>query len=232
MGAQLTVCTAGQAPLPSQPAPSVAVPPVQLAARHDVPVPGYVQAVRFVPSQEPPQVAPAPAHAVCPVRGAAVTGVHVPLVAASAHASQAPPHAALQQTPSAQKPLTHWVPAVHVCPGFSLHAPMASQVFVELQVSASSALFTATQVPPPPVQVWQVPHDALPQQCPSTHDPLVQSVAAVQVWPFAFLQAPVASQDCIPPHVSSIPDFTALQVPSCPARLHAMHAVLHAVLQQ
>jgi hypothetical protein len=35
-GAQFTVCRAGQAPLPLQLAASVAVPPVQLAARHDV----------------------------------------------------------------------------------------------------------------------------------------------------------------------------------------------------
>jgi hypothetical protein len=35
-GAQVWVCSAGQPPLPSQLAASVAVPFVQLAARHDV----------------------------------------------------------------------------------------------------------------------------------------------------------------------------------------------------
>ena len=39
-GAQSTVCAAGQAPLPSHAAASVAVLPVQLAARHDWLVPG------------------------------------------------------------------------------------------------------------------------------------------------------------------------------------------------
>ena len=39
-GEQLTVCSAWQAPSPSQWAASVAVPPVQLASRQSVPAPG------------------------------------------------------------------------------------------------------------------------------------------------------------------------------------------------
>jgi hypothetical protein len=39
-GEQLTVWTAGQAPAPLQVAASVAVPPVQLADRHDAALPG------------------------------------------------------------------------------------------------------------------------------------------------------------------------------------------------
>jgi hypothetical protein len=93
-------------------------------------------------------------------------------------------------------------------------------------------LATATQVPPPPVQAWHAPQEAVPQQCPSTQDPLVQSAATVHTCPFAFLQAPVASHDCMPLHLSSMADFTAPQVPGLPVRLQAMHAVLHAVLQQ
>jgi hypothetical protein len=65
-----------------------------------------VHAVRVVPLQLPPQV-PEPAHAVWPVRGAPLTATQVPLLVVSAQASQAPVQAALQQTPSAQKPLTH-----------------------------------------------------------------------------------------------------------------------------
>jgi hypothetical protein len=38
-----------------------------------------------------------------------------------------------------------------------LHAPLASQVFLPVRVSASSALVIATQVPPVPVQTWQMP---------------------------------------------------------------------------
>jgi hypothetical protein len=61
----------------------------------------------LVPSQLPPQVVPAPVQAARPVRGAPLTATHVPLLVVSAHASHAPAQAALQQTPSAQKPLTH-----------------------------------------------------------------------------------------------------------------------------
>jgi hypothetical protein len=231
-GAQVTVWTAGHAPFPSQPAASVAVPPVQLADRQEVLAPGQAHVVRFVPSQLPPQLVPAPPQAACPVRGAPVTAVHVPLLVASPHDSQAPEHAALQQNPSAQKPLPHWLAAVHACPPFILHMPVASQLFVPLQLSASSALFTATHVPPPPVQAWQAPHEAIPQQCPSTQFPLVQSTAPAHVCPLAFLHVPVASHDDIPLHMSSTPDFTRLHVPSKPVKLHALHAVVHAVLQQ
>ena len=232
LGAQLTVCAAGHAPLPSQLAANVATPAAQDADRHEVLAPGEAHVVRFVPSQLPPQVVPAPEHAACPVRGAPVTAVHVPLLLASPHDSQAPPHAALQQNPSAQKPLPHWLAAVHACPAFSLHIPVGSQLFVPLQLSASSALFTATHVPPPPVQAWQAPQEAMPQQCPSTQFPLVQSAAAEHVCPFALLHFPVASHDDIPLHMSSTPDFTGLHVPRRPGTLHALHAVAHALLQQ
>ena len=185
----------------------------------------------MVPSQVPPQV-PEPAQAVCPLRGAPLTATQVPGPEDSAQASQAPAQAVLQQTPSAQKPLTHWLAAVHACPAFSLQAPVASHDFVLVQLFASSALVTATQMPPPPVHAWQVPHEAVPQQAPSTHAPLAQSAAAVQVCPLAFLQAPVASQDCAPLQVSSIAAFTGLQVPASPVRLQARQAVVQALLQQ
>lgn len=105
LGAQLTVCIPGHAPLPSQLAATVAVPFVQLAVLQEEV--GNVQAVRFIPSQLPPHVVPAPAQALCPLRGAPLTATQVPLLDASAQASQDPPQVALQQTPSAQKPLAH-----------------------------------------------------------------------------------------------------------------------------
>ena len=155
------------------------------------------------------------------------------MLAASAHASHVPAQAALQQTPSAQRALTHAVAVEHDWPGLSLQAPFASQLLVVLvQLSGSSALVTATQVPPPPVQVWQVPQDELPQQWLSTQAPLVQSPATVHICPFAFLQAPVASQVCVPLQVSSFADFTALQLPGLAARLHAMHVPVQGALQQ
>jgi hypothetical protein len=49
---------------------------------------------------------------------------------------------------------------------------MASHVLTPLQLLGSSALRIATQIPPAPVQAWQGPHDAVPQQKPSTHAPV------------------------------------------------------------
>jgi hypothetical protein len=230
LGAQLTVCIAGHAPFPSQLAATVAVPFEQLAVLQ-VAV-GYAHAVRVIPSQLPPQVLPAPAQAVWPLRGAPVTATHIPLLDASAHASQDPPQAALQQTPSAQKPLAHWVPAVQVWPDFSLQAPVASHDLVPLQLSASSAPVTAVHVPPPAVQAWQAPHEGTPQQRPSTQAPLLQSAAAAHVCPLLLLQAPCASHVRAPLQLSSIPDFTGLHVPRAPVRLHAVQVPPQAALQQ
>ena len=42
--------------------------------------------------------------------------VHVPTLPIRSQASQAPAHAALQQTPSTQKPLPHWLARVQQAP--------------------------------------------------------------------------------------------------------------------
>jgi hypothetical protein len=65
--------------------------------------------------------------------------------------SQAPLQARSQQILSAQKPLRHSVPSSHDWPDFFLQAPVASQDLVPEHESESSALVTATQVPPVPV---------------------------------------------------------------------------------
>lgn len=79
-----------------------------------------------------------------------------------------PAQAVRQQTPlAAQKPVEHCVAPVHVWPGFSLQAPVASHVLVPMQLLGSSAFLMAAQVPPAP-QTWQAPQDAEPQQTPST----------------------------------------------------------------
>jgi hypothetical protein len=62
-------------------------------------------------------------------------------------ATGAPQTLLLLQVPEAQS-----APMVHACPFFFLHNPVASQVFAPVQLSASSAPVTATQVPPTPVQ--------------------------------------------------------------------------------
>jgi hypothetical protein len=74
------------------------------------------------------------------------------------------PQAVLQQTLLTQLPLTQSVATLQACPDFFLHAPLALQLLVPLQLSESSAFVTATQVPPVPVQAWHVPHDAVVQQ--------------------------------------------------------------------
>jgi hypothetical protein len=54
----------------------------------------------------------------------------------------------------------------------------------------------------------------------------------MHVCPLAFLHVPVASHDAIPLHISSMPDFTGLHVPSKLVTLHAVHGVAQALLQQ
>jgi hypothetical protein len=53
------------------------------------------------------------------------TGLQVPTLPATLQASQEPPHAVLQHTPSTQLPLPHWLEAEHVAPlvCFGTHAP-------------------------------------------------------------------------------------------------------------
>jgi hypothetical protein len=69
-----------------------------------------VQLVRKLPLQLPSQAEPSPAQAARLPRGAPVTAVHVPAV--TSQASHCPAQALLQQTPSAQLPLVHWLPAL------------------------------------------------------------------------------------------------------------------------
>jgi hypothetical protein len=53
------------------------------------------------------------------------TGLHVPTLPATLHASHALPHAELQHTPSTHWPLPHWLAPVQVAPLDCLgtHAP-------------------------------------------------------------------------------------------------------------
>jgi hypothetical protein len=91
-----------------------------------------------------------PLHTYAPHDGLApalpcATTVQVPGVALQT--SQPPLHALPQQTPSTQKPLAHCDAALHDCPVFSRHEPLAEQVFAPVQVSGSSALARAVHVP-------------------------------------------------------------------------------------
>lgn len=138
------------------------VPLLQLAARQTVSAPGILQ-VALVPSQVPAHM-PVPPQAGCPVLGAPETKLQVPGVVPLQN-SQEPLQVELQQTPSAQLPVTHWVPAVQACPCFDLQAPLASHVPAHLPVG-SSAPFTAAQVFVVVLHVMQLPVQSMLVQQP------------------------------------------------------------------
>jgi hypothetical protein len=137
----------------------------------------------------------------------------------SAHASHWPEQALSQQTLSTQAPVMQSSATVHACPCLALQVPAASQVLVVAQVSGSSALVTGTQVPPPPVQAWQVPQALTVQQRPSTQLPVVQSVPAAQLLPGVVLHVPAAVQVLLPLQLSgSSALVTAAHVPPGPVQ--------------
>jgi hypothetical protein len=106
-----------------------------------------------------------------------------------------PLQAVLQQTVSTQLPLKHWLAVWQVWPFLLLQVPLPSQVWVpEQALFGSSAFVTLTQVPPLPVQAWQLPHADLVQQNPSTQLPLPHSTPVPHVAPLAFVgvQTPAA----------------------------------------
>ena len=84
----------------------------------------------LVPLQEPPQAEPSEVQAArVPCGAPLVTVVHVPELPGMSQAWHWPPQAWLQQTPSAQLPLTHWLEAPQARPSafFDTHAPVPSQ---------------------------------------------------------------------------------------------------------
>jgi hypothetical protein len=109
----------------------------------------------------------------------------------------------VQQRPSTQLPVVHWLPAVQVSPGLLLQLPALSQVRVPEQLlSGSSVPVTATQVPPVPVHDWQVPQAAARQQRPSTQWSPAHWLSAVQTPPAVMrvTQAPAELQYCVDGH--------------------------------
>jgi hypothetical protein len=123
-GAQEIDCDPTHAPAPLQLPTVVAVPAVQ-PAPHALPL-GSEHALRSDPLQLAAEHAGSPVPGVQAGRapcGAPVTGVHTPAEPARLQASHWPPHAALQQRPSAQKPLAHCPFDVHGEPMGSMHVP-------------------------------------------------------------------------------------------------------------
>jgi hypothetical protein len=136
--------------------------------------------------------------------------VHLPSVPGMLHASHAPEHALLQQTPSTQKPeaqlaLLVQYPPLPACA--ITHAPKPLQFVAH---SSSGSVLTAIfpHVPSLPLpfftaeHAWQAPVHALSQQTPSTHEPDVHSPALAQTVPLgALTHAPAPLH--VRPHSSS-----------------------------
>jgi len=76
-----------QPPLPSHTEGLVRIPLAHNVPAHIALAPGYVHAVRVVPSQLPRQVSVVPAQAVLVPCGTPVTALHLPGFAVVAHAS-------------------------------------------------------------------------------------------------------------------------------------------------
>jgi hypothetical protein len=94
----------------------LATPFAQEEAPHGLPS-GNTQAAVFVPLHVPAQSADFVSHGECPVRGAPLTGTHLPGFAPSLQASHCPPQELSQQTPSAQNsPGLHSETVVHLPP--------------------------------------------------------------------------------------------------------------------
>jgi len=115
-GAHGWLCAAAQTPCPSQRCAKVSVEPVQPAGWQMTPAEYFSQAP--VPSQTP-----SVPHAATPWssqswRGSVPTsaGMHLPGLSGLAQVRQMPSQAWLQQTPSAQTPEAHWLPAEQVDP--------------------------------------------------------------------------------------------------------------------
>jgi hypothetical protein len=148
----------------------------------------------------------------------AVEMVQLPTVPAALQASQAPPHAPLQHTPSAQEPELHWLPPLQDAPSsfFAVQTPPSPQKNPALQ--SASAAQVARQAGTPPVhqvlphspagsvpatygvQAPTVPerlHDShVPAQAPLQHTPSAQFpeahwLSAVQACPWARLTTQV-----------------------------------------
>lgn len=140
---------AGQVPSPAQKACAVVAPSTQPAARQTTLDPAFAaHDARSVPSQLDTEhgLPGSLGHADRPGWGAPRTGLHVPALPATSHASQIPPHAELQQTLSAQNPVPHSAALAQGVPGSFVHAPSLPTTPHELPVG----------------------HDVVPQQTPST----------------------------------------------------------------
>jgi hypothetical protein len=116
------------------------------------------------------------------------------------HAWQVPAQAELQQTPSTQLPLAHWLSCEQLWPLARRQAPEPLQVFGAVQgVVATRSGWPEgrkVQVPALPVMLhdMHVPLQLVLQQTPSTQLPERHWLLSVQAWPFVSTQPPMPLQ--------------------------------------
>jgi hypothetical protein len=213
--------------------------------------PPAVHAVPFAESKQvpdPPHELP-PKHSLSGSRPTAMLP-QTPLTPepffVAVQAWQRPVHAALQQTPSAQKPLTHSVPSTHASPFGALQTLDPLQTSEPAHSSSGSRFMPIVpHVPSAPEPFFagvQALHSVLQtvlQQTPSTQKPLVHSPPAVQAVPFAASkQAPDPLHELPPKHSlsGSRPAPMLPQTPLTPepffVAVHARQGPVHAALQQ
>jgi hypothetical protein len=103
-----------------------------------------------------------------PARGAPVTGEQVPAAPATSQASHWPLQAALQQVPSAQKPLWHWFGAPQLPPSGSLGVQRPAEHQLPAAHWSSVAQGPAQAMGPqangPQGWTWAAGHDPVPAQ--------------------------------------------------------------------
>jgi hypothetical protein len=246
-GVQLVVVAAGQLPAPSQLAAAVATPDAQLAARQDVVAGALAQAP---PAAQVPVLPQGGAAAQRPSVVPAVTLAQVPLappVLAAEQAVQAPVQATLQQNPSTQLPVTHWLAAVQAVPVafFAVHV-VPEQKSPEMQsVSAAQLVLQAVALHTSGEQLVATALGQLPapsQLAAAVATPFAQVAARHEVVDGALAQAPPAAQAPVLPQggaatqrVSVAPAARAAQVPLAPpvfAAEQAVQAPAQAVSQQ
>jgi hypothetical protein len=235
-GEQLIIMPAAQLPVPLHVLAVVSEPLPQVAAAQGVPAVYFAHAP--FPSQDPsvPHVA-----ADCMVQllsGSVPTttlpqvpSVPAPLCAA-VHAVHVPAHAVLQQTPSAQKPLVHWVPSPPVQGLPSISAGVQTPLLQKSPVTQSLSITHATHlslVQTPLVQsrgsrqslvLAQDGHEAPPQSTSVSVPSLMPSeqvaathLLAVQASPEAQSEA-VLHPTQVPVAVQTLPLLSVHVVPS------------------
>jgi hypothetical protein len=143
-------------PAPSQRAAAVNVEPVQAAAMQIVP--GEYTAQAPVPSHSPVFLHDEGPSSLQSSRGSVPRSAttHVPTCPGAAQVRQTPEHSVAQQTPSAQNPVSHWLPSVQPWPtatepvsrGPSSRSPAMS---VRSAGASPPSVATGTSAPPSPL---------------------------------------------------------------------------------